>query len=55
LKRLKDEPAQGRLYIEPYEEAMERFDIKLKRNYRFVANPLRERMQIFYMYEELLE
>lgn len=42
LARLKDMPASGRNYIEPYEKMMERFDNKFKRKYRFVANPMRE-------------
>ena len=35
-------PAQGRSYIESYPDAMKRFEAKLGRDYRFVANPVRE-------------
>jgi hypothetical protein len=37
-----DTEATGRLYIEPYENIKERFDLKLKKEYRFKVNPLRE-------------
>jgi hypothetical protein len=42
MKRLKDMPGSGRSFIEKYEDAMKRFDIKMERGYRFVANPVRE-------------
>lgn len=46
IERLKDSQPEGRMFIETMEDAEKRFDRKLMRNYRFVANPLREQMTI---------
>ena len=46
LERLKDSEAEGRMFIEPMEAAEKRFDRKILRNYRFVANPMREQATI---------
>lgn len=46
LHKLKDTQAEGRLYIEPFAKTEERFDRKLLRNYRFVANPMREALTV---------
>jgi hypothetical protein len=46
LEKLKDTEAEGRLYIESMEAAEKRFDRKLLRNYRFVANPMREQLTV---------
>jgi hypothetical protein len=43
-EKLKDTAAEGRLYIEPYEATEKRFERKMKRSYRFVANPMREQL-----------
>jgi hypothetical protein len=32
----------GRLFIETFEESMERFKLKEKKSYRFIAHPYRE-------------
>ena len=42
LRRVKTMPAQGRSYIESYPDAMKRMDAKFGRDYRFIANPVRE-------------
>ena len=34
------------MYIEPFAETEKRFDRKLLRNYRFVANPMREQLTV---------
>jgi len=39
-------PAQGRSYIESYPDCAKRIDIKLKRPYRFVTNPVREQLMV---------
>ena len=39
LQRLADTPGSGRNMIEPYDNMMKRFDLKFKRQYRFIANP----------------
>jgi hypothetical protein len=44
LKRIKTLPYYGRILIESYDEAMERFKLKQERGYRFVANPYREKV-----------
>ena len=46
LEKLKDTEAEGRMYIESFEQTEKRFDRKLTRNYRFVANPMREQMTV---------
>jgi hypothetical protein len=43
LDRLKYFPPTGRILIESYDEAIDRFKLKMERPYRFVANPNRER------------
>jgi hypothetical protein len=34
------------MFIESMEKAEERFDRKLKREYRYVANPMREKLTV---------
>ena len=46
LDRLQDTEPQGRMFIETMEKAEERFERKLKREYRFVANPMREKLTV---------
>ncbi len=46
LEKLKDTEAEGRMFIEPLEETEKRFERKLIRNYRFVANPMREQLTV---------
>jgi hypothetical protein len=46
LEKLKDTEAEGRMYIEPLEDTEKRFERKLTRNYRFVANPMREQLTV---------
>ena len=43
LERIKDTDPTGRMFIEPYQHSMNRFEKKLKRNYRFVVNPKKEK------------
>jgi hypothetical protein len=42
LERIKDLPGRGRITIESYRDAMNRFELKRERKYRFVANPFKE-------------
>jgi hypothetical protein len=50
IGRLKYFPPTGRILIESYDEAMERFKLKMERPYRFIANPERETQQLFYIF-----
>lgn len=34
------------MFIESFEKTEERFQLKFKREYRFVANPLREKLAV---------
>jgi hypothetical protein len=42
IKRLKEVRPSGRLFLETYEESMDRFKLKEQKQYRFVAHPFRE-------------
>lgn len=46
-------PATGRSLIESYDNAMKRFDLKLKRGYRYVANPVREGAQTHFLFMKI--
>lgn len=46
LARLRNVEPSGRLFIETYERAQQRFDLKWKRDYRFIAHPKREKDQM---------
>ena len=54
IGRLKYFPATGRILIESYDEAMDRFKLKMERPYRFIANPERETQQLFYIFHKIL-
>jgi len=46
LRRVKDMPAQGRSFIESFPDCMLRIEPKLKRNYRFITNPIKEELMV---------
>jgi hypothetical protein len=55
VERLKYFPPKGRILIESYDEAIDRFKLKMERQYRFVANPYRETQQLFFIFQRILE
>lgn len=46
LEKLKDSEPEGRMFIESFDKVEERFKRKLKREYRFIVNPLREKLSV---------
>jgi hypothetical protein len=55
IEQLRHIPATGRIFLETFEDATKRFDLKMERAYRFVANPVREAQQLMYIFNTLLE
>ena len=55
MKKLRHLIPTGRLFIETFDECQDRFtQVKLKKDYRFVTHPNRERQQQLFMMNEIV-
>ena len=54
VKRLKTVHHTGRLFIETYQDSEKRFELKQKRDYRFVTHPIREKKEHQFLIQQLI-